>query len=726
MEKPKPVGIIPFIAVYIAAALFLPLDGGQVSSQDEEAKEVDPRRIANYQIEVSLDPRSKTLEGKETITWINPSEAVAEDLKLHLYMNAFSSPDTRFMRGRRGWRREDAGRIDIRRLMLRLPGEESFLKLPESRYSIDETVMTIPLPEGRKISRGEKVEISIEFVVKLPRIFARTGYSGNYFLVAQWFPKMGVFSDGRWVCPQYHRHSEFFADFGEYNVRITVPKNYRIGATGILMGESTSGQVTTYSFSTEVLEEGGIIPVHDFAWAAGPNFRLVEREITFEADETAHKVDLCLLMQRDRMDQAGRYEEAIRRSLEHFGRYYGPYPYSKLTVVDPGPGRGQNSGGMEYPMFITGGSKWLTTYLFPGDKQIEGVTAHEFAHQYWYGLVASDEFNEAWIDEGLTTYSSDKVIDSFGAADADCRYPKLLAENFFRLHPFKWHPTFTFDDLSPLLKLGLPSSTLSAHRHRYLLQPDADPVTAKSYRPYNSLAYSISAYDKPALMLRSLEHLLGEETVHAVLRQFYENYRFKHPTGKDFREIASNLAKEIAGESRNKYSKEVLARGLDWFFDQLLDGTGYLDYAVTDVRYRPQDGGQYLSEVVVERLGEVIVPQKIRVTLADGTAIDFQQWNRTTNRVEPMWDEEFSPLTGEEGIEYKLQEGLQGRWLRIHVLADSPVRSAQADPDYGYLLDTDFANNSYSLQPDRKMADRATAGWIRVLSRWLHGMSAYN
>jgi hypothetical protein len=710
MQNPKPVGIIPFIAVYLVAALFLPLGNHRVSSQEDTPTEVDSKRIANYQIDVTLNADTKTLEAAETITWTNPSHGPADKLMLHLYMNAFRSPNTHFMEHRSDWKKEEAGWIDILRLLMRLPGEENYLELRAGQYIIDETVMTIPLPDDHPISYGQTVELKIDFRVQLPRIFSRTGYSGNYFMVAQWFPKMGVFLDGRWVCPQYHRHSEYFADFGEYSVRISVPKNFRIGATGVLESSSTQGESKVYLFRTEKTGTEDFLPVHDFAWAASPDFRPEERKVTYQANGGKHEVALNILMQRDRLELAPVYEEAVSRSLARFGSLYGPYPYSYLTIIDPGPGRGQGSGGMEYPMLITGGSTWLETVVYPGGKQIEGVTAHEFAHQYWYGVVANDEFNEAWLDEGLTTYTSDKVIDSFGPADDDCRYLKVLVENLLRLHPFRWDLNFDFESLAPLLKLGFPSTTLTERRERFIEQPDADPITTEAYRPFNYKAYWISAYDKPALALRSLEYLIGEETVQRVLGRLYRGFKFKHPSGADF----MNLVDEAAGED------------MSWFFRQVWEGTGVLDYAVTDIVTSETTDGSFQAEITIERLGEVAVPQVVRLTFADGSAVDFHQWQRKDLESARIWEEGFSTSNKVEGLSYRLQEGLQGRWLKIAVRSGTPVGGAQVDPDYGYLLDSNLANNSYIVEQDTALADRGTLGWIRILSRLLHGMSAYN
>ena len=703
MSRPKPVGILPFVAAYVAAALFWPL--GRGSGQDSTPEGVDRTRIADYDIQVTLDPAGRRLVGRETISWLNADGPATDELQLHLYMNAFRSPGTLFFAGRGargvgtagvagGWSAADAGWIDIERIGLPDGTDLS------GGARVDETVLTVALPQP--VEAGQRLRLEIEFSVQLPRVFARTGYSDDYYLVAQWFPKLGVYLDGRWICPQYRSHTEFFSDFGHYRVEITVPRDYEVGATGIRERARTQGETKTLVYTAH--------PVHDFAWAASPRFRLVRRQLRYRDGGGDRELELHLLMQRDRLDQADAYAEAVRRAVTSFAADYGPYPYAKLTVVDPAPGRGLNSGGMEYPTLIVGGSRWLDTYLFPGGLPLERVTIHEFGHQYWYGVVANNEFEEAWLDEGLTTYTADRVVDSYGPIGAERFFPKILADTLAGLHPFRRGFDFGFGNLAPLLKLGIADTTTSLRRAEYLRRPNADPIDVEAYRPYDSAAYTVSAYSKPTLALRTLEHLVGPRTVREILRTFYERFRFRHPTGEDFRALAG----EAAGDD------------LGWFFDQVWDGTAALDYAVAGigVRRRGEDGRR-VSEVTVTRRGGVVVPQTVAVTLADGTELEFP-WEREAVEGGRIWMDDFEPYADAREVDYRLRQGRGGRWLRIEVRAAEPASSAQVDPGYGYLLDVNLANNSYRREPRPSLAARGELAWARLLGRWLHGLSVYN
>jgi len=200
-------------------------------------------RAVSYQISVRLDPGPHTLEGEQSLTWRNTTTRPADELRFHLYLNAFKNDRTTFMKEsggiHRGNRmREDGwGWIDL--LSLRrhdgadlLPAAE-FIR-PDDANAGDETVLRVPLAEP--VAPGATIDLDMAFSARLPRVFARTGYKGNYHFVAQWFPKIGVLEEAGWNCHQFHYNSEFFADFGTYDVSITVPSEFVVGATGVRSG----------------------------------------------------------------------------------------------------------------------------------------------------------------------------------------------------------------------------------------------------------------------------------------------------------------------------------------------------------------------------------------------------------------------------------------------------------------------------------------------------------
>ena len=254
---------------------------------------------------------------------------------------------------------------------------------PDDDNELDRTVISVALPEP--VPPGESITIEVDFESKLPEIIARTGWKRKdndslFVLAGQWFPKLGVYEipgqryvphsapSGKWSTHQFHANSEFYADFGSYTVDITVPDHYKVGATGKKVDESSDGVYRTVTYEAD--------DVHDFAWTASSD--LLEYEDTWE------HVTLRLFIQPEHVAQVKRHFEAAKIGLKYFADWVGPYPYDTLTLVDGIGG----SNGMEYPTFITCGTiyklpKWI--------RALELVTIHEFGHQYFYGMLASNE-----------------------------------------------------------------------------------------------------------------------------------------------------------------------------------------------------------------------------------------------------------------------------------------------------------------------------------------------
>ena len=255
---------------------------------------------------------------------------------------------------------------------------------PDDGNKDDQTVIRATLPEA--VPPGGSITLEMAFTSKLPQVFARTGYKDDFYLVGQWFPKLGVYEPagmrgretGGWNCHQFHATSEFYADFGSYAVDITVPGDYVLGATGERKSERANSNGTkTYTFEQA--------DIHDFAWTADPDYVVVKAKFSASQDVTPAEyeriakllgrtidevklsdVDITVLLQPAHRPQAQRHVDAAKAGLKWFGLWYGRYPYKTLTVVDPAPGAG-GAGGMEYPTFITAGSAWMFNY-WPFDK----------------------------------------------------------------------------------------------------------------------------------------------------------------------------------------------------------------------------------------------------------------------------------------------------------------------------------------------------------------------
>jgi hypothetical protein len=386
---------------------------------------------ADYEMAVSLDAERHLLQGRERVRWLNTTDTPTAELWWHLYLNAFANEDSSFMReigprrlrfGRRG---DDMSWGWTRITRIALAGGDDLLPTlefmrPDDDNVEDFTVARVRLPA--EVPPGAAVEVELEFEAQLPSIIARTGFAGDFHLAGQWFPKLGVFegADG-WNCHQYHANSEFFADFGSYQVTLDLPAGWIVGATGV-------------EISRVETRDGGSAPlrvsyaadrVHDFAWTAAPpalmeaiasDFepgRDVPREwleraaTTLELSAAELELPPCrlrLLLPRSQLGLAERHLRAARFGLAWLGVWYGPYPYPELTIVVP-PISADEAGGMEYPTFVTGYARSLTPMLVVhGRSLIETVVIHEIGHQYFYGLVASNEFEQAFRSDAAVDW----------------------------------------------------------------------------------------------------------------------------------------------------------------------------------------------------------------------------------------------------------------------------------------------------------------------------------
>jgi hypothetical protein len=631
-------------------------------------------RNANYQIEVELHPDSKRIDGKLTLTWRNIQEIATDEMPFHLYWNAWRNNRSTWLLERRlrpsrrsptAPQEDDYSYAEVTSIKLRpdvgvppvdLTGQARF-ESPDDGNPDDRTVMVVPLPEP--VEPGGVVQVEMEWEGKIPRTFARTGFRGDFYFIAQWFPKVGVLEADGWNAHQFHAATEFYSDYGEYDVHITVPSEYVVGATGreIEKKAITEGR-TTYRYQQA--------DVHDFAWTASPDYiALVER---FD-EPPLPPVDMRLLLQPEHEDQAERHFEATRAALRNYGTWYGPYPYGHITIVDPAYESG--AGGMEYPTLFTAGTRLFNPF---GGGSPEGVTVHECGHQFWYGIVGNNEFENAWLDEGFNTFSTARTMDvTWGDRNYVKRY--LNPRGTRELSGFL---PVMFDDIKIDRMVG--GNRLDGYR----LAATHDTQSTPTFRYYPDTASPIT-YNKTALWLTTLERYLGWETLQKILSTYFERYKFHHPKPQDFFDVVN----------------EVSGRDLTWFFDQVHRSSNDFDYAIESVKSDPmqekgfvEEGGKlvhpnvdeeperYRTEVVVRRYGAATFPVEVLMVFDDG------------NEVREMWDG-------------------QSRWKLYVEERPAKLSYAVVDPDHKLQLDLYYTNNSKLLEP------RATLPARKWASKWM-------
>ena len=504
-------------------------------------------RIANYAINVTLDDEAKRIVGDMVITWNNPSDDTITELQFHLYTNAFKNNRSTFIRemmhgsavGRESGRprkspwEKDAGWGWIRIDRLEVDGHNVTDKIayiqPDDGNVDDRTVIRVPLTNP--IAPRATAKIDLLFQAKLPQCKRRMGWWGDdFFMLSHWFPKIGVYETpnmryvpfdaprGRWNCHQFHAATEFYADYGVYDVKITLPIKYVVGTTGLIVAERNNGDGT----KTVVAHAED---VHEFAWVADAQFK--EALGLWRHGETGRTVDIRLLYQPGHDAVVDKYINSTKAALEHVHDWLGDnaYPYPNITVVDPR--KGSSAGGMEYPTLITGGAKWWRQQVFgEGLRFVEMVTIHEFMHQIWYGIVGSNEFEEAWLDEGLTTYSELRIsAEQFGKRTSTLNF---------------W---------------GVTAGGIGLRRASYAgaLSRDDAAMSDWTFAPWNTHVGRNLAYNKTSLMLLTLENHLGRERFDRLMRPSPTNKPAKTSTGSSIRCSMSKYHSTIPWRQSSTY-----------------------------------------------------------------------------------------------------------------------------------------------------------------------------
>ena len=619
--------------------------------------------VVEYTISVSLDPKAKSLDGTERLVWRNPSSDPVSELRFHLYLNAFKNNRSTFMRESGGQLRgdeagkkaEDWGWIDVAS-MKTADGTDlrktARLIQPDGNDPSDETVFLVPL--AAPVPPHGSIALDIAFHAKLPKIFARTGFVRDYFLVGQWFPKIGVYEPagmrgrktGGWNCHAFHANSEFYADYGRFDVTMSVPSNFVVGATGKRVSEEKHGDRASYRYVQD--------DVHDFAWTADPRFVVVDfpfdpakdvpkevaakaaKELGMTEAEIALKPVSCrLLLQPGHEATRERYIRSTKEGIVFYGLWFGAYPYETLTVVDP-PDDGGGSGGMEYPTFITTGGPW---YGPPGFHAIEYVTIHEFGHQWFYGLLASDEVTWPFLDEGMNTYAeaeglrawkgSGNVIDALGLAVDDAEL----------------HTAFTGSRVHD------------------------QPVASSAFAFPTGSHYGGLVYGRTGSIFETVDRVWGKELGARAIGRYARRVRFRHPTPED---LLASYEEAVGPDCRAMLEEALFRKGwVDFRVEgihspRVAPALGIFDRDGKRETVKASDDKSETSEydgwVLVARQGTLVMPVDVEATLEDGT----------TQRMH--WD-------GKES------------WTRLPFHGKSPIAFAVVDPDHAVVVDQDRTND---------------------------------
>lgn len=481
------------------------------------------QQAVDYTIEVALDHETARYNGTQTVVYTNNSPETLHKVFFHQYFNAFKPGSEMAIRLKNAGDKNRRFKVDIDSLS---PKQQGYLKvrgLTQDGIMADvvdsETILEVTLPQA--LAPGESTTFKMSFEGQVPDVIRRAGKNskeGIAFSMAQWYPKMAEYDYEGWNADPYTGR-EFHGVWGDFDVKITLDKDFTVAASGYLQNADEIGR--GYSDRKKPKTKKGKITwhyvapnVHDFTWAADPDY-------IHDTYPGPNNVTLHFFYKNnpDIIDNWKKLQPITAQLMEYFNKNIGPYPYKQYSVVHGG------DGGMEYAMLtlITGNRKF---------GSLVGVTAHELAHSWFQHILATNETKHEWMDEGFTSFIS------------------TLAEN----EVLEENKEFPLEG-SYRGYYGLATSGVEM------------PQATNANRYEHNYAYERAAYSKGAVFLGQLGYIIGQDKLFKTLQTYYDEWKFKHPLPNDLRVIA----------------ERVSGIQLQWYLTDWTQTTNRIDYAIEAV-----------------------------------------------------------------------------------------------------------------------------------------------
>ena len=481
------------------------------------------QQAVDYTIEIALDHETARYNGTQTVVYTNNSPETLHKVFFHQYFNAFKPGSEMAIRLKNAGDKNRRFKVDIDSLS---PKQEGYLKvrgLTQDGVMADvvdsETILEVTLPQA--LAPGESTTFKMSFEGQVPDVIRRAGKNskeGIAFSMAQWYPKMAEYDYEGWNADPYTGR-EFHGVWGDFDVKITLDKDFTVAASGYLQNADEIGR--GYSDRKKPKTKKGKITWHyvapnviDFTWAADPDY-------IHDTYPGPNNVTLHFFYKNnpDIIDNWKKLQPITAQLMEYFNKNIGPYPYKQYSVVHGG------DGGMEYAMLtlITGNRKF---------GSLVGVTAHELAHSWFQHILATNETKHEWMDEGFTSFIS------------------TLAENEVLEENKEFPLAGSYQGYYGLATSGVEM-----------------PQATNANRYEHNYAYERAAYSKGAVFLGQLGYIIGQDKLFKTLQTYYDEWKFKHPLPNDLRVIA----------------ERVSGIQLQWYLTDWTQTTNRIDYAIEAV-----------------------------------------------------------------------------------------------------------------------------------------------
>lgn len=552
----------------------------------------------DYEIEVLLDDEAHVLRGFERFQYQNNSNESLEFIYIHLWPNAYKNRKTALAKQLLKLGKtemyfadpEDFGYIDSLHFLIN--GQEAVLEFDKDHIDIAKLRLSNPLKPG------EQIEVSTPFRVKLPSgSISRLGHIDQSYQITQWYPKPAVYDTAGWHPMPYLTQGEFYSEFGSFDVSITLPANYVVGATGDLQTPSeiewlnekikndstwvanriaeddwsefvsmnfpkSDESIKTIRFKQE--------KVHDFAWFADKRYRVLKGEVALPASK--EKVDVYTMFTNKEAKLWSKSIEYMHDAIYYYSLWNGDYPYQQATAVD---GTISAGGGMEYPNVTVIGASGNAIGL-------ETVIMHEVGHNWFYGILGSNERRYAWLDEGLNSYNEQRYMST--------KYPEkqIFVDRKNR-----------FLDYADLNLYGIEDQQFFTYL--FTARPNTDQPLNTHSAEFSNINYGAIVYAKSAVYLNYMRHYLGDKTMDSCMHAYFEANKFKHPYPASFQKAFANVS-----------------RPTDWFFNDGLNTSKELDYKITrdkqksdELTVKLKNKGGINGPVLIDLINEDSVIQSV-------------------------------------------------------------------------------------------------------------------
>ena len=543
---------------------------------------------ADYVITAALNDKKHILTADLALSYKNNSSDPLSILYILLPANAYSSQRSAFAKqvlakgDTKFYFADPKDMGSFSNLNIQVDGKRVEVEIDRNNPDVAKIKLSRP------IATGETVKITTPFQYKIPFPFSRGGHAGQQYLMTQWYPRIAVYDKDGWHPQPYLDQGEFYAEFGSFDVSLTLPENYVVGATGTLETASerdflakkaadTEGSLLTkrkakyndtsdsdsFPKSSERLKtiRYAAQKVLDFAWFADKRFLVQIGDTTLKSGK---KVETYTYFPKKYAATWSKSNFYVKRAVAFYSEHVGEYPHPQASAVMSDEGFG---GGMEYPMITVLSGNFT-------DKPLDETITHEVGHNWFQGILASNEREHPWLDEGLNSY-----------------YDHLYGETYYEPITLKEFGVPSF------LANGSDASAFDLAGQLYAFEhKDQAPVTASDdLTPTN---YGLAVYEKTAVSLKILAKHVGQDKFEELMQKYYDTWKFKHPQPADFRKIWEADSLNIGGVS--------------WFFDDLIGSTKQVDYKITDLK---KDDKNW--KITVKNVGKVAVPFTVSAVKGD-------------------------------------------------------------------------------------------------------------